>query len=351
MKFRSKLFALLLALTLIFSVFGGFSVSATEEESQQYTAEDIQMLADLYQMSFNEVLGELGITEEDLIPSEEVSKSDAVYSYTDLISSLKLSTHTTSVHNISYKLPEGGSVYSLADDDSKLFSYAGASKKDLMNNYNIVEIAEFADELTNAVVYYQITALEDTSYGKYIGNYNKLSVEEQNALVQVKIDEGSDENNTYTVKKNGQVYLVARTDLDQMSENGFCTTEADITTVINGTIYTGYIYIQHGGTATDAAVADEIINGFAVKGAASREVSTQTIAIVALCIVGFLFIVIAFLVFFIIRFSLFSKASGSKFNIIGFNMPRKISEPAVSKNNFRAKTGVKDSLNDDTDSE
>lgn len=352
MKFRSKFLALLMALMIVFSALGAVAVSATETE-EQYTREDIQMIADLYGMSFEETLSQLGLTEDDLVEGSAVSGTDAaVYSYTDLISSLKLNRQVTASHGISYKLPDGGKIYSVNDDELSLYKYAGASKQDLMNNYNIVEIAEYADELTNAVVYYQISAVEDTPYGRYIGNMNRLSAEEQQALVDVKVEGGADKNNTYTTVRNGQVYLVARADADQMADSGICTTEADITTIINGTVYTAYIYVQHGGTATDAAVVDEIINSFSVKGELSRADSTRVLAVIALCIIVFLFIVIAFLVFFIIRFSVFSKASGSRFNIIGFSMPKKVSEPAASsKHTFRANTGVKDSLEDDSDSE
>ncbi len=352
MSFRSKLLAILIALTLVFSVSGAFAVSATEEDIQ-YTYEDIETIAQLYGISFEDALTQLGITEDDLVESSSVSNTDAAnYSYTDMISSLKFNTHTTAYHSVTYKLPQGGEIYSLDDDELKLFSYAGASKQDLLNNYNIVEVAEYTDPLNKAVVYYQITAAEDTPYGKFIKNYSDLSVEQQNSLVSLKVENGSDEKNTYTTSKNGNIYLVSRNDTDQISEAGFCSTEAEITTVINSTVYTAYIYVQHGGTATDAAVVDDLIRSFSVKGAASREVSTQTVAIVALCLAGLLFIITAFLVFFIIRFSVFSKASGSKFNIIGFNMPRKAVEPvAASKNTFRASTGIKESLEEESDSE
>ena len=352
MKFRSKFLAMLMALILVFSVLGSVAVSATETEDQ-YTKDDIQMIADLYGMSFDEVLTQLGLTEDDLVESSTVSGTDPVaYSYTDLISSLKLNKQTTSAHGISYKLPEGGEIYSLDDGEAELYKYTGTTKQELMNTHNIIEIAEYADELTKAVVYYQFTALKDTAYGRYVGNMNKLSTEDQQALVDIKVEGGTDANNTYTTKKNGQVYLVARIDSDQMADSGICTTEADITTIINGTIYTAYIYIQHGGTATDAAVVDEIINSFTVKGEMSKAASTRVLAITAVSIIIFLFIIIAFLVFFIVRFSIFSKASGSRFNIIGFSMPKKVSVPAAaSKHTFRANTGVKDSLEEESDSE
>ncbi len=346
MKFHSKFLALLMALLMAVSAFGAFAVSATEEE-YAYTVEDVEYVASLLGMSYEETLNYLGITEDDLVESTDTSASDVAVTYTDMLSGLDFETRTTALYNITYKLPKSADVYSPASDELELYSYVGVSKEDLMNSYNVVEMAEYSDTLTQAVVYYQISAQENTPYGEYIDNYNKLTSDEQDALVKLKVEEGYSESNTYFVRKNGQVYLVARMDNDLMADSGLCTTEADVTTIIDGTVYNAYIYVQHGGTAADAEIVDSLIDTFRVKGTASESSVNKTLAIIALCLCGVLLIVLGFLVFFIIRFSMFSKASGSKFNIIGFDMPKMISSGAVSKHSFRANTGVKDSLEDD----
>ncbi len=344
MKFRSKITAVLLALVLLISAFGAFSVSATEEEEYQYTKEEIQEAADYYGMSYKELLAAMGLTEEDLVDGSAFSSTDAVYSYTDMLADVEFKTFKSDSHNISYKFPKDGTVYLPSDDIAAVAAHTGISLKDIMNNYNLVVIAEYTNELNGANVLYQIIAEEDTPYGKHIGNYKNLTDSERDALVQSKIDEGFDENNTYMIKKKGNVYLVARSDSDEVAESGFCITETEISTVINGTIYTAYIYIQHGGTTADAKVVEDILDSLIIKGSASTVTVSKTLSIVALCIAGVLFIVVLFLIFFIVRFSIYSKASGSRFNIIGFSMPKKNTERAVSKRNFRAESNIKDSL-------
>ncbi len=346
MKFHSKILALLMALLLAVSAFGAFSAFASEDE-YSYTVEDVEYLASLLGMSYDETLSYLGISEDDLVVSTgDASASDVPVTYTDMLSGLEFETRTTAAYNISYKLPKGADIYNVDSDELDIYGYLEVSKEDLMNSYNVIELAEYSDTLSQAVVYYQISAQEGTPYGKHIGNYNKLSSDEQNALIQLKVEEGYSESNTYFVRKSGQLYLVARSDNDYMADNGLCTTEVDITTVIDGTVYNAYVYIQHGGTASDAKIVDSIVDSFRVKGALSADSVNQTLAIVALCISGVLLIVVGFLVFFIIRFSMFSKASGSKFNIIGFDMPMKAASKASSKHQFHAHEDISDSLDD-----
>lgn len=346
MKFQSKIIALLMVLVLSVSVFGAFGVSATEEEDYSYTVADVEAIAELYGMTYEEALTALGITEDDLVDSAAASDSDAVVTYTDMLSAVEFTTKTTDAHGITYKVPVESTIYSPDSSDLEIYNYTGTTKKELLNSYSLVEMSEYTAADSQAVVYYQISAEEDTAYGKYIGSFNDLSKTEKDELVQIKVEEGYDAENTYMVRNGGQVYLVARMDNDYAADSGLCTTEAEITTVINGTYYSAYIYVQHGGTASDAAIVDDLIKSFTIKGELSDAQATNVIAIVALCIVGVLLIVIAFLVFFIIRFSAFSKASGSKFNIIGFSMPKKASETASSKHNFHAKSGVEESLED-----
>ncbi len=348
MKLHSKLLAILIALLLSVSAFGAFTVSAAEEE-YQYTQEDIEMYASLLGMSYEETLDYLGITAEDLVESSTVSSSDAAvsHSYSDMLSSVEFTKRTTDAYGITYKLPKEAVIYGIDSDEVEMYNYLGASKVDVMNSYNVVEIAEYTDTLTNAVVYYQISAQENTPYGKAIENYGNLSVAAQNSLIDLKLTEGYDESNTYTVRRNGNLYLIARTDTDYMSTDGICTTEVDITTVINGIYYNTYLYIQHGGTEADADMVNSLISSFSIKGIMTTAQSNQIIAIVALCLCGILLIVIGFLVFFIIRFSLFSKASGSKFNIIGFDIPKQSAAHAVSKHSFRSGSDLKDSLESD----
>lgn len=347
MKFHSKLLALLMALLLAVSTLGSFTVFATEDE-YAYTVEDVEYLASLLGISYDETLDYLGITEDDLVVSAgDASASDVAVTYTDMLSGIDFETLTTAAYNISYKVPKSANVYNVDSDELDIYGYLEVSKEDLMNSYNVIEIAEYSDSLSQAVVYYQISVQESTPYGKHIGNYNKLTSDEQDALIQLKVEEGYSESNTYFTRKSGQLYLVARSDNDYMADNGLCTTEADVTTIIDGTVYNAYIYIQHGGTASDAKIVDNIVDTFRVKGAASADSVNKTLAIVALCICGVLLIVVGFLVFFIIRFSMFSSASGSKFNIIGFNMPAKVTSGAVSKHQFHAKENISDSLDDE----
>ncbi len=349
MKFCSRLLALLLAMLLAVSAFSALTVSATEEDEYQYTKEEVEMYASLLGMSYEDTLDYLGLSEADLAEGSILSSSDApaVYSYTDMLAGLDFVTRTTSSYGISYKLPKESAIYSPETDELVIVNALETTKKDLMNNYFVVDMAEYTDPLTQAVVYYQISAEENTPYGNHIGNFNDLSVDEQNSLIELKVSDGYDKSNTYTVRRDGQLYLIARTDADYMSESGLCTTEVDITTVINGVYYNAYLYVQHGGTEADKNIVDDLINSFRVKGIVTQADANKTIAIIALCLAGVLLIVVGFLVFFIIRFSIFSKASGSKFNIIGFNMPEKITANAVSKHSFRTESSLSDSAEED----
>ena len=98
-------------------------------------------------------------------------------------------------------------------------------------------------------------------------------------------------------------------------------------TVVDGVKYQFEAVSYEEITAEEATYIEEMIVGSikidkqSYSGGFANGLST--LDILAIIAIALLLIIVGFLTFFIIRFNAFSKAAGSSFNIIGFNMPPK----------------------------
>ena len=98
-----------------------------------------------------------------------------------------------------------------------------------------------------------------------------------------------------------------------------------ITASHNPPQYNGYKVYGEDGAQIGPDVADEIIASMKFSGVNPQRYGTASTCTTTwlIVLVAVLFVIVALLAFFLIRFSVFAKASGSEFNIIGFNFPKK----------------------------
>lgn len=347
MKLTKKIIALLLALTLTFAAFGAITAFATEEEDDldTYTYDDVVALAN-----------SLGISEEeaaayifgDTASGSDASATDASatdVSVTDVYKNVEFETKTIEHYGISFLAPVAAELYSLESSDYEVYSGAGYSKLDLLSNYNLIGLSQYEDQTTGSVVYCEVTCQEDSPYAKVLGEYNDLTQEQIDDIVKTKEAQGKDNSyeydSVYVVRNGGQNYLVARIDQNGGTA-GSCITQAEISTVKNGDYYNILCYFQHSGSVSDLEKVEEAIKSVKVGGQCKPMDTVKVLSIVALVLAALLLIAVAFIIFFLARFSAYSKASGSKFNILGFDMPKAVENKSGDKK-FKAHEGVKDS--------
>ena len=344
MKLTKKIIALLLTLMLTFAAFGALTVFATEEDDlDTYTQEDVVALANSLGISEEEAAAYIFGNETDDASATDTSKTDI--SMTDVYKDITFEPKTIEHYGISFLAPATAQVYSLESSDYEVYSGAGYTKLDLLSNYNLIGLCQFEDDAKGSVVYYEISCQEDSPYAAVLGEYNDLTQEQIDDIVKTKEAQGKDNSyeydSVYVVRNGGQNYLVARIDQDNAGE-GYCITQAEISTVINGDYYNILCYFQHSGSVSDLDKVDEAIKSVQVGGQCKPVNTVKVLSIIALVLAALLLIAIAFIIFFIVRFSAYSKASGSKFNIIGFDMPKAVEDKSGDKK-FKAHEGIKDS--------
>lgn len=311
MKISKKIIALLLVMMLALSALCAMSVFAEEID-----VSDEELAA----LLGGEYDGE--DVEFETESSTDVSATD--FSATDLISALGLHTETIEHYGFSILVPDGGELYSLESDDLAVYNAINYSKMDLLSNYNLIALCQDENEQEGYVFYYELSYHPDSPYAKVTGDYADLSQDKLNDIIATKEAQGKangyEYDSVYAVRSGGQQYVIAR--IDQNNADGHAVTQAEISTAINGDYYDLMLYIQHGGSVKDLDTVSSIIKSAKIDGETKTADCAKTFAIIAFILGILLLIVVALLVFFIIRFSAYSKASNSRFNIIGFDMPK-----------------------------
>lgn len=304
--FKLRLISLFTALSLLFVLFG--SVCAFAAETEEIDAAQLE-----------ELLGDYTISDSDF--AALLSGSD-VPSGTDHISDFETYVFKAKQHRLSMTVPKFENGFNINSTNADI-SEQGYSLEDVLS-YNdqysgsIVSYL-FSDYSENGQVMVSILYLSN-NYTQIIGDYSKLSDEQLEDIRTAKLSF----NNEYPElrKINGNTYLFSCGDDE---EYGFYSYSLE--TIVNGGRYQVYIDLTDP-TQVDLAAATEMIRSLKIGGLKSTlygaaDKTLVTVMLIALCV---LFAVVCLLTFFIIRFSRYASAAGSKFNIIGFNMPPKKDE-------------------------
>jgi len=254
------------------------------------------------------------------VSGADVSASDVIGIAAKPFGEYDLTEHSFREYGLSFLAPDfklHGTVYSdaqqlsaLLDDSARInalfdISYSG------FTNYVYYGTTDDGSSMM-AVTY------TESNWSRFLGNFADLSPEDQ-----LRIENGSDligvgDGSTAAFRViNGTPMLC-----QEHYDTAYMAKYYIIQAVVDGGLYEIYIQLTNPSDA-DMNTADQIINSLKIKGfnpqrygVASTATTGWLIALVAL-----LFIAVAFLAFFVIRFSMFAKASGSSFNIIGFDLP------------------------------
>lgn len=166
-------------------------------------------------------------------------------------------------------------------------------------------------------------AYETNNYAKMIGSYSNLTPADLETMMdsfsaQYGIMGNTESQGVESAIINGNTYI-------HFFDASGTGTEANVRheyhTVVGGVSYTIYLIFSGELSAEDNALIEDCINSIKFSGSSilsptPSSVKWLTVAVVILAGLSLL------MGFFLVRFSLFSKAAGSSFNIIGFDIPK-----------------------------
>ena len=246
--------------------------------------------------------------------SSDVTPTDAAHLY-----DYPLSDFAVDYHNLTFSAPKLDGAFSASYTNKEIQSEFG--------QYNLSEILDYNDYYSGnySYLYYASTANQDvlmyiiynsTNYSQFVGDYSALSDEQLEDACAISLF-GNDEYPTVR-KLGGNVFLCQQYDDEEYG------TSIMAQTVVKGGMYTVCIEMADP-TAVDLARAEMILGSVKVGGVKLSHIgaASRTTVIILLVIIILLLIAVALLAFFIIRFHCFARAAGSRFAIIGFNMPPK----------------------------
>jgi hypothetical protein len=317
MKNMKKLFAVLIVIMMLLSLGAGAmstyasDTSMTDEEYQAILAAMGMTESDMAAMMNGET-GTGGTTGAETT-SADISPSDL--SASDLaIADMTLQKITSKRFNFSILIPSELDTILTTESTDAEYSVLGLDSAGFADNGlafytassdGTVSIIGFADENASA---------ED------IYSYNSLSSAELEVIMEGKkasmTSYGYEYDTLMGVKIGGQTFI--RTGFNYSSEEGD-NRIVELFTVKGGVEYSVQMQLPANMTEADNAKIEEIIKSVRVGGKTVR-MTTAEIVLTVVCSV--MFLLLAAVVFFLVRFSLYSKASGSRFNIIGFDIPK-----------------------------
>lgn len=291
MKKFAKISSLILVLILVVSMgaSSAFAAEVTPVDAQLYSA-----VSDSTVVSGSEVSG-----------STVSGTGFASYGTVDV--SLKK-------FGFSMTLPNLDKIVTVDSPSAEIYETLGVTL-DQMLSYGYLVYALSADESQALYV-----SFEESNYAKLIGNYNDLSDSELQDIANETADNyglmGSDAVKVESI--NGNMFIHV---METYEEDGVITDYNMYTTIIDGVIYTVGLQASNV-TAEDQAAIDKIVSSMNFSSSNSViGLSAGNSNMVLIILIVILFLIVALLSFFIIRFSIFSRAAGSSFNIIGFDFP------------------------------
>ena len=323
MKMFKRIAALLMAAVMVLSV-GAMSVFA-EASSDELTAEDLEKIAEYYAAMGMEMPSNTDIS-GGTSSGSDVSGSDAIGTVTArqlrdyelvetkfdefglslLVPQLeKLGTIYSDTDQLSYALGSEVGATALFD-----ISYGGFS------NYILYGLSDDSSVMM-AVTY------TESNWSHFIGSFGKLDAEAQERIASGSDLMGLGDGTTASFRVINGVPCLYQEYYDIQYTSMVYVVQA----IVDGGVYEVYLQIANPGDA-DFDAADEIIASMKFSGVNPQRYGTASTCTttVLIVLVAVLFAIVALLAFFVIRFSLFAKASGSDFNIIGFNLPEKNSD-------------------------
>lgn len=295
---KMRIVSLVMIIAVLFSVFGAVSAFATE----------------------GEVVSNADLTSGSDIAAPVVSATDHIATYQTYKLKIK-------PHRLTMTVPKLESAFSANSTNSALEKALPES------GYNIESIINFTDSYYSgdAISYLysgssanssiMINVLySENNFTHYIGDFKNLDEEKLEDLRKTTLSFNGDYPEVRKI--NGNLYLYAE-GLDE--SYGYYSYSLE--TIINGGRYRIYIDMSDPSPA-DSAVATEMIRSLKIGGLRPNltGAADNALVIALLIAVIVLFAAVCLLAFFVIRFSLFASAAGSRFNIIGFNMPPKKKE-------------------------
>lgn len=303
-----KLFRIAAAL-LAAAVLASFCAMSAFAEGETMSDEELaELLASLEEQGY-------------AVSGSDVSGSDVIDTVTvSSFGQMELNEHSFSEYGIKLLAPEFancGTVYSDTDELYNIFGEDVAANALFDISYsgftNYIYYGTNEDGSSMMALTYT-----ESNWSRFIGNYADLNAEEQ-----ARIEKGSDligagDGSTATFRIINGTPVLCQEYYDAAYMSKYYLAQA----IVDGGLYELYIQLSSPSEADQAAAAEVInslkISGFDVQryGTASTCTTGWLIALVAV-----LFVAVAIMAFFIVRFSLYAKAAGSSFNIIGFDLP------------------------------
>lgn len=253
------------------------------------------------------------------------SPSDTPVSGSDVsaptaLSDYELVKYKVDAHQLSMLVPDFETSFGAANNNLEIaVLLSGYTLEDIINyNYDYYGgslsyiFSGYSDDQNVSVncVYFA------NKYTEFIGNYDDISDVDMAAIAATTSLLGSEAYSS-VVTIAGHTFLWEEyTD----AETGTYSVCAE--TIVNGGRYQIFIDLNNP-SEMDKTVADKIINSIRIGGLAPSHLGAASSGLTTalLVIVCVLLILVLLLAFFIVRFSLYSKAAGGSFNIIGFSLP------------------------------
>ncbi len=312
MKKILRSIAALLAIALVAS-FCAMSVFA--EASAEDTMSDAELEALLAQLESEGV-----VVSGSTLSGSDVSGSDVLAPIVKPIGSYTLTEQKFDEFGVEFLAPDFatfGTVYSDAEQLSGIFGSTVAANALFDISYsgftNYIYYGTTDDGSSMMAMTYT-----ESNWSRFLGSYASLSPEAQERIAAGSDLIGVGDGSTASFRIINGTPMLCQEHYDV----AYLTKYYVVQTVVNGGLYELYIQLS-APTEADTDAVDQIINSLNIKGydVSRYGVASSTAVGWLIALVVLLFIAVALLAFFIIRFSLFARASGSSFNIIGFDLP------------------------------
>lgn len=322
MKKFMRIVAALMAAVMVMA-FGAASVFAEGE----LTAEDLEKIQEYYaamgmEMPSNTDISGGAVSGAD-VSGSDVSGSDAIGAITTkLLRDYELVEKDFGEFGLSMLVPSLEKLGTIYSDTAELTNALGSQVNinalfDISYNgfTNYVLYGVSADQGVMMAVTYT-----ENNWSHYIGNFADLDADAQERIASGTDLMGFGDGSTASFRViNGTPCLY-----QEYYDAQYTSMVYVVQAIVDGGIYEVYLQFANPGDP-DFDVADQIVNSLKFEGVNPQRygVANTTTTTVLIVLLAVLFAIVALLAFFIIRFSLFAKASGSDFNIIGFNLPEK----------------------------
>ena len=250
---------------------------------------------------------------DSAVSGGDVSPADA-----SVFAGVPLRSYVFDDYGVSLSLPDDGSYVTINSNESDIMGTVGVGTESLLESGYLVYPATYDK------VMFSLTFTE-SNYSLSIGDFKKLPAEKKQDMINAtnanNLSAG-DFSDVRFITVNGHDYFVNNNFYDY-----YGVYQYTYDTIVDGVKYQFQaVSYSKLSDADFRYIEDNIVNSIKInKVSFSGGVASglSTLEKIALAAVALLLVVVGFLTFFIIRFNAFSKAAGSSFNIIGFNMPPK----------------------------